>query len=267
MEECHQKRDNLSARRSGAGGRRGKHCHVLRWSQHGCERDAGRDEMTLLSGRFDLRLSPLAYKRCASPSARRDRLRPLPRSAQAKSPARALHRAGDAVLRMEAKTLDRPAQAVWFSRTISAPLHVCRTFDRRGFERFHHPHQTGELTPKCRPRDFLSGARRNLARNCLCHLEPNPRTRKQCGIRPQIQLIHERRKIVRTCLCRSNSLISGKIQGISANAGERCPLEASIHKGLAVNSLQAEQGIHRREQRIFSAITANRPRLSMSLES
>jgi hypothetical protein len=63
-------------------------------------------------------------------------------------------------------------------------------------ERFHHPHQTGKLTPKCRPRDFLSGMRWNLAWNCLCHLEPNPRTRKQRGIRPRIRRIPERYKIV-----------------------------------------------------------------------
>ena len=41
--------------------------------------------------------------------------------------------------------LDRTAEAAWLSRTISAPLRVRRTFDRRASrlpERFHHPHQT-----------------------------------------------------------------------------------------------------------------------------
>jgi hypothetical protein len=60
---------------------------------------------------------------------------------------------------------------------------------------------TGRVTPpnwkvdrQCRPRDFLSGARWTLARNCLCHLEPNPGTRKLRGIRLRIQPIPERHK-------------------------------------------------------------------------
>ena len=81
----------------------------------------------------------------------------------------------------------------------SAPLRIAARstgVPSRLPERFHHPHQTGKLTPKCRPRDFRSEARRNLAPNCLCHFEPNPSTRKPCGLRPRIQPVRERRKIV-----------------------------------------------------------------------
>src|SRR4029078_711882 len=99
--------------------------------------------------------------------------------------------------------LDRPAEAAWLSRRISAPLRVCRTFDgvpSRFPEPFHHPPRTKKLPPKWRPRDFLSEARRNLVRNCLCHLEPNPTTRKQRGNRPRIQPVRERHKIILSLL-------------------------------------------------------------------
>jgi hypothetical protein len=83
------------------------------------------------------------------------------------------------------------------SKVKGARTNLLQARDRFLSERFDwHPHQTGKLTPKCRPRDFRSGARRNLARNCLCHLEPNPRTPKQRGIRSRIQPVPERHKIV-----------------------------------------------------------------------
>jgi len=51
---------------------------------------------------------------------------------------------------------------LWWSEAFPRTIRVRRTFDRRAFaapEWFHHPRQTGTLTPKCRPEDFLSGAR------------------------------------------------------------------------------------------------------------
>jgi len=59
----------------------------------------------------------------------------------------------------------------------------------------HCPPATEKLIPKCRPRDFLSRARPEFGRNCLCHSEPNPRTGKQCGIWPGTRPVPERQKI------------------------------------------------------------------------
>jgi hypothetical protein len=66
-----------------------------------------------------------------------------------------------------------PAGAPWASARTRPSESLRLQSDKRAPlpERFHHPHQTGKLTPKCRPRDFLSEARRNLPRNCLCRLE------------------------------------------------------------------------------------------------
>jgi len=81
-------------------------------------------------------------------------------------------------------------------RTAAEPVATFDGVPSRFPEPFHHPPRTKKLTPKCRPRDFLSEARRNLVRNCLCHLEPNPTTRKQRGNRPRIQPVRERHKII-----------------------------------------------------------------------
>jgi hypothetical protein len=147
-----------------------------------------------------------------------------------------------------------PAGAPWASARTRLSESLRLQSDKRAPlpERFHHPHQTGKLTPKCRPRDFLSGARRNLPRNCLCRLE---RIRGRDGCAGRLQ---------RTCLCSPNSLISGKIQGISANVGEWRRLEASIHKGLAAKFPKGRTGNSSTRTANFLYNNRDHTRLSIS---
>ena len=133
-------------------------------------------------------------------------------------------------------------------------------------ERFHHPHQTGKLTPKCRPRDFLSGARWNLARNCLCHVERIQARDNSADFGREFNLsVKDVQSFYNKCLvwlCWQSEanpapLQFGELQGDLAKLQGQClhfpaedPLHLSDLVGFLPNSRSRETKILSREGRI-----------------
>ena len=121
------------------------------------------------------------------------------------------------------------------------------------------------LTPKCRPRDFRLRAPPNSPKKCLCRLKPDLRGRNQAGIRGKFDGLVRDRKLLHindlcwlcsqsaaNCSPPANSLIRGKIQGISSISGPWCVLRPSnLNRLVAKFPTQQNREFNRENSEFF----------------
>ena len=121
------------------------------------------------------------------------------------------------------------------------------------------------LTPKCRPRDFRLRAPPNSPKKCLCRLKPDLRGRNQAGIRGEFDgLARDINPFTindldwlcwqsaTNCSPTVNSLIRGKIQGISSISGRwRVLRPSNLNRLVAKFPTQQNREFNRENSEFF----------------